>query len=109
MRSRDGEEKVPQLYGLVQELMIAAVLSDDPVMLATFRAPKQILDEQGVLVDNADADMHCLTAKQSFSKVFIEPDGSVLSKSQWVKRSKDETRITLPGTPRDYGKFLAAA
>jgi hypothetical protein len=103
MRSSDGEEKV-LAYNRPQELMIAAVLSGDPVMLQTFRAPKLIPDENGVLVDNADADMHTLTAVQSFAKVFTDAAGILIPKTRWVKQSKDESLISLPGTPRDYGK-----
>ena len=43
-----------------QELMIAAVLSGDPIMLSTFRSPEQIMHSTGVLVDNAAADLHTL-------------------------------------------------
>jgi hypothetical protein len=93
----------------MQELMIAAVLSQDPIMLQTFREPKQVLNEQGKLVDNARSDLHTLTARSAFAKVFTLADGTVLPETQWVARAKDESAITLPGTPRDYGKLLAAA
>lgn len=92
-----------------QELMIAAVQSLDNLMLQAFRVPETLVDELGIVYSNPDADLHTLTCLQLFPDIFIEPDGSKLPKSKWVERAKDESQTKLPGSPRDYGKFLAAA
>jgi len=86
--------------------MIAAVQSGDPIMLEAFRAPPVLVDAQGKDYDNPASDLHTQTCRQLFPEIFIEPDGSLLDQSGWVKRAKDESRIKLPGKPRDFGKKI---
>lgn len=87
-----------------QELMIATYLSKDPTMFSTFSASETILDSQGNVWDNPDADMHTLTTKQIYPEIFLDFSGNLLPKWDWVRRAKDASLIKLPGKPRDVGK-----
>lgn len=87
-----------------QEMLTAAVLSQDPVMLDAFRLPKelQVTLEDGSVVTyvNHLADLHTLTATNCFPEVFV-------NKKEWeyVSAAKE----IAPGrkrSPRDYSKFI---
>jgi hypothetical protein len=79
-----------------QELMAAAVLSQDPVMLSTYKNPPTMLDP--------DADMHTLTASSIHPHIFKDAQGNPLPRWQWVNIAKDKSLISSPKSPRDQGK-----
>ena len=82
-----------------QEVYIAGVLSDDPVILKTIDSnPK--MEVNGKEYPNPDADMHTLTTVYCcFPQLF---EGK--PKHEWVKIAKDESAISIKGSARDYGK-----
>ncbi len=90
-----------------QELLLAAVMSEDPVMLDVFRQPEKIIHTNGNEVSNPDADMHTQTAKAVFPNAFIE-NGKVLPKEDWVEVAKDPKRIGKTKSARDYAKIIGA-
>lgn len=106
-----------------QELMAITQQCKDPIMWQVYTSPETLIDSvTGKEYPNPDADMHTLSAKAWFPDIFKEPEfldsaqqtpnpnfGQDYPKSQWLKIAKDDTLIKLPGSPRDYGKILAAA
>lgn len=86
-----------------QELMTAAVLSQDPVMLKTFREPERIINSKGIEIDNPLSDLHCLTTRQIFSDIF-HTNGVEAPQEEWLNIAKNEALIKIPGKPRDKAK-----
>ena len=90
-----------------QETLVAAALSQDPVMMESFlqppymRADGTLTDTPGPdTYDNPDVDLHTLSAKAfCFPEIF---EGR--PKHEWVAIARDEEMIRLPGNARSYGK-----
>jgi len=84
-----------------QELMVAACVSNDEVMLQSFKLPEQITIA-GITYDNPYADLHTLTTKNCcFPQLFEN-----VPEHLWVSTARNPDLIKLKGDPRSYGKRL---
>lgn len=82
-----------------QEMYIGAVLSQDQVMLNAFSAPLTISIESKEY-PNPDTDLHTLTTVNCCFPSLFEG----VPKHLWVATAKDESLITMKGSPRDFAK-----
>ncbi len=90
-----------------QELMIAAVWSQDQVMLDSFRLPETRIAPDGKEYPNPYSDLHTLSTVQcTFPKLFLNEDGTAKPWWEWTKIAKDGRLITQKGDPRSYSKIL---
>ncbi len=84
----------------LQELLIAAVMSQDPIMMKTFTEPETKTLPDGTPYPNPWADMHTLTAKNCcFPKDYID-----VPEFQWVKVAKEVPKGKTKKR-RDNGKI----
>jgi hypothetical protein len=92
-----------------QETLVAAALSEDPVMTNSFKVEPFILPDgsttrtppEGVAAhENPEGDLHTLSTRAfCFPHLF---EGK--SKYDWVTIARNGDLIPMPGTPRDFGK-----
>jgi DNA polymerase family A len=90
-----------------QELRLAAVMSQDPVMLEVFKQPEKIMHSNGKEVSNPAADLHTQTARAVFPQAFVE-NGLTIPEEDWVEAAKDAKRIGKTKSARDYAKCFGA-
>lgn len=85
-----------------QELMIAAVVSDDPKMLQAFTEPEIVTHPvTGEKIDNPAADLHTITTREAaFPEIFKGKEWY-----EWIPTAKTKGLIPYPHEPRHYGKI----
>jgi hypothetical protein len=86
-----------------QEMITAAVLSKDPIMIAAFKEPEKLTAADGTVYGNPAADLHTMTAKNCcFPQLFIGK-----TEEEWVKIAKNEDLCPRNGCSRDWGRLFA--
>lgn len=90
-----------------QELMIAAVWSQDKTMLDSFRLPEKKEAPDGKVYPNPFSDLHTLSTVQcTFPELFIDENGAAKPWWTWTEIAKDSKLIKQKGNARSYSKIL---